>query len=144
MLAGDFRLLQGYLAFLATVLAGNLAVDLLWPGSSKQFNWGASPLAHGVQLWNVLGMLLVGFSANLLGGCPFRQIIAAGQGSSDGAMAVLGMVAGAAFCHNFGLAAKPATENAAGGPSAAGMAAVAIGILVCIILGLYSRPRPEA
>jgi YedE family putative selenium metabolism protein len=111
MLAGDFRLPLGYVVLLITILAGNLAIDFVWPGPAKQFNWGATPLAHSVHLWNFLGMFLVGFSANLLGGCPFRQLVAAGQGSSDAAMTVTGMIIGAAFCHNFGFAAKPATES---------------------------------
>lgn len=40
----------------------------------------------------------------LLGGCPLRQLILAGDGNGDSAVTVLGMMAGAAISHNFGLA----------------------------------------
>ena len=72
-----------------------------------------------------LGMYVVGFAAVLAGGCPLRQLILTGQGSSDSAVTFLGMLIGAAFAHNFGLvgaAAKAATETepaVAGGPAAA-------------------------
>lgn len=61
-----------------------------------------------------------------LAAVPLRQLILAGQGSSDSAVTFLGMLIGAAFAHNFGLvgaAAKAATETepaVAGGPAAAG------------------------
>ena len=61
-------------------------------------------LVSGNFLWAFLGMFLVGFASILLGGCPLRQLILAGAGSSDAVMAVLGMTVGAAFCHNFGFA----------------------------------------
>ena len=45
-------------------------------------------------------MYVVGFAAVLAGGCPLRQLILAGQGSSDSAVTFLGMLIGAAFAHN--------------------------------------------
>ena len=63
-------------------------------------------------------MYVVGFAAVLAGGCPLRQLILAGQGSSDSAVTFLGMLLGAALAHNFGLvgaAAKAATETAGRG-----------------------------
>lgn len=143
-LAGDFRLLSGYGALLVAIVAGNLIVDACWPGSVKQFQFGAAPIAHSEHLWNFLGMVLVGWGAVLLGGCPFRQLIAAGQGSSDAGVVILGMMFGAAFCHNFGLAAKPATAEAAGGPGPAGMTAVGVGIAICLAAGLLSRQKIRA
>ncbi len=62
-------------------------------------------------LWNILGMYTVGFAAVLAGGCPLRQLILAGQGSSDSAVTVVGMFVGAAICHNFGLAASGTALN---------------------------------
>ena len=35
-----------------------------------------------------------------------RQLILAGEGNTDSAVAVLGMFVGAAFCHNFKLASS--------------------------------------
>ncbi|MEG0126822.1 MAG: YedE-related selenium metabolism membrane protein, partial [Clostridia bacterium] len=59
----------------------------------------------------------------------------AGEGDSDAAMAVVGMVVGAAFCHNFGLA------SSAAGPTVNGQAAVLIGLAVLVLLSLFSKER---
>ena len=50
---------------------------------------------------------MVGWGSVLLGGCPLRQLILAGEGNADSAITVLGMIAGAATSHNFGLAGSP-------------------------------------
>ena len=72
------------------------------------FNPGfaGQPIAHTDGLWNALGMYLAGFGCILLGGCPLRQLILAGEGNTDSAVTVLGLMAGAAFAHNFGLASS--------------------------------------
>jgi YedE family putative selenium metabolism protein len=127
--------------FLVTLVAGNLVVDWVWPGSHKLFNWGAYPLAHTVHLWSFLGMILVGLGAVLAGGCPFRQLVAAGQGNSDAAMALMGLSVGAAFCHNFGLAAGPTTADKLGGPPLAGKIAVVIGIVLMALIGWLCTDR---
>ena len=75
------------------------------------------PIAHSQHIWNILGMYAVGFAAVLAGGCPLRQLILAGQGSSDGAVTFLGMLLGAAFAHNFnlvGAAAKGGDRDGTG------------------------------
>ena len=94
---------------------------------------------------------VVGFAAVLAGGCPLRQLILAGQGSSDSAVTFLGMLVGAAFAHNFGLvgaAAKAATETepaVAGGPAAAGKIAVIVCIIVLfVIAGTNLRRKKTA
>ena len=80
--------------------------------------------------------LLSIIAAVLAGGCPLRQLILAGQGSSDSAVTFLGMLLGAAFAHNFNLvgsAAKAATATDAavpGGPAMPGK----IAVIVCIVL----------
>jgi uncharacterized protein len=56
----------------------------------------------------------VGLSGTLMSGCPLRQLVRAGSGDSDAVAATLGLVAGAALCHNFGLAASSAGVPAAG------------------------------
>jgi len=141
ILTGDLRLIWGYAALFITLVAGNIAVDQFFPGSGKQFELGAAPIAHYEHLWNFLGTYLMGLGSILLGGCPIRQVIAASQGNTDAGMTVIGMIVGAAFCHNFGLASKPFTEAAAGGPSTAGMVAVVVGILVCLGLGIFCKNR---
>ena len=83
-------------------------------------------------------MALVGLGSVLLGGCPLRQLILAGSGNSDSSMAVLGMVVGAAFCHNFGLA------SSADGPTFNGKVAVIIGLIVVAALGGFSLNRKKA
>ena len=128
MMLKDFHLLMGFVAIFVAVLVGNLIVGGM--GLKGGFNPGfaGQAVAHTDGLWNLLGMVLVGLGSVLLGGCPLRQLILSGSGNSDSSVAVLGMVVGAAFCHNFGLA------SSTDGPSFAGKVAVIIGlVLVCAI-----------
>jgi YedE family putative selenium metabolism protein len=80
-------------------------------------------------------MLLSGLAFTLAGGCPGRQVFLSGEGDGDAAIFVLGMIVGAGFVHNFNLASSPT------GPSPYGPAAVIIGILVCVVLGLTLREK---
>ena len=104
----DFHMLLACAALTATVLAGNLATGTFRLGFEGQ------PAAHTEWLWNILGLYLVGFGSVLLGGCPFRQLVLAGGGNSDAGLTVLGYFAGAAICHNFGLASSAAGTTANG------------------------------
>ena len=84
-------------------------------------------------------MALVGFGCTLLGGCPLRQLILAGEGNTDSAITVLGLIVGAAFCHNFGLAGSAdsvseAGEYIVGGPGLNGKIAVIAGLVVVTII----------
>jgi YedE family putative selenium metabolism protein len=101
ILIKDFYMLKGYIAVFIAALLTNLALGSFNLGFANQ------PIAHTDHLWNFLGMALVGLASVLLGGCPLRQIILAGEGNIDSAMTVFGMMAGAAFAHNFSLAATP-------------------------------------
>lgn len=58
-------------------------------------------------------------------------------GDGDAAVFVLGMVAGAAFAHNFGPAGSPKGI----GPYA--IPAVVIGFLVCLFIGFTMRERTQ-
>ena len=120
----DFNLVSGFAAILVTIIIGNLILGKFKLGFADQ------PVAHTDGLWNFLGMTLVGWCAVLLGGCPLRQTILASEGNTDSAMAVLGMIAGAAFCHNFGLA------SSGKGPTTNGMIAVGIGLAVALVISL--------
>ncbi len=102
-----------------------------------QFHLGFSgqPAAHSNHLWNFLGMVLVGLAATLVGGCPLRQLILAGEGDTDAGVTILGLFAGAAIAHNFGLASSGA------GPSAFGPLAVILSLVITICLGLLMRVR---
>ena len=73
------------------VIAGLFVVMLVFNIATGRFTLGfATPgvIAHSEHLWNILGMYTVGFAAVLAGGCPLRQLILAGQGSSDAAVTV--------------------------------------------------------
>ena len=109
------------------------------------------PIAHAQTIWNILSMYAVGFCAVLLGGCPLRQLVLAGTGSSDSVITVLGMFVGAAFAHNFKLAAGAAAlENAAkgikaaaGGPGVNGQIFVIISIIALFIVAFYGLKREK-
>jgi hypothetical protein len=112
-----------------------------------QFKLGytGQPIAHSNLLWNVLGMVLAGLAYALAGGCPGRQLFLAGEGDGDSGVFVLGMVTGAAFAHNFNLAAKAdaVTDGVlkVGGLSTYGMVAVILGIVVCLVIGFSMRRK---
>jgi YedE family putative selenium metabolism protein len=139
ILMRDTHLLSGLLALIAAALIANLALGQFKPG------YTGMPIAHSNLLWNVLGMALAGLAYALAGGCPGRQLFLSGEGDGDSAVFVLGMITGAAFAHNFNLAAK--TDVVAdgvltvGGLSPFGMAAVVLGIVVCLIIGLTMRQK---
>ena len=137
---GDFKLLSGFVAIFLVALIGNLV--------TKQFHWGfqLQPIAHSSHVWNLLGMVLVGWGSVLLGGCPLRQLILAGSGNGDSTVTVFGMLAGAAAAHNFGLAGTADSTNAAGefvrgGLSNTGKIAVVSGIVVCVAVSVLNLPK---
>lgn len=111
-------LLYGYAAVFVVALLANVVLGKFNPGFAGQ------PIAHTDSLWNFLGMTLVGFGSILVGGCPLRQVILAGEGSADGAICVAGLLVGAATAHNFGLASSGA------GSTANGQIAVVVGLVV--------------
>ncbi len=96
----DFHLVYGFLAIIVAVLVGNLITH------NFRFGLADQPIAHTDGIFNFLGMVLVGWGSVLLGGCPLRQLILAGEGNSDSAVTVFGFIAGAAVSHNFGLASS--------------------------------------
>ena len=122
----ESRLLLGFLAILVAAFVTNLVLGGFHAGFAEQ------PVAHTDGLWNCLGMLLVGFACVLLGGCPLRQLVMSGEGNADSAVTVLGLIVGAAFCHNFGLA------SSGEGPTPAGKIAVIIGIVVVALIGVVN------
>ena len=127
----DFNLITGFAAILVTVLVGNLILGSFQPGFAGQ------PVAHTDGLWNFLGMALVGWGSVLLGGCPLRQLILTGEGNSDSAVTVLGMLVGAALCHNFGLA------SSANGPTLNGQIAVVVGFAVVLVISVMNTAKEK-
>ena len=120
----DPTLLLGSAAVLVVALILNVAT-----GSFK-LGFTGQPIAHTQWLWNFLGMGLVGYGSVLLGGCPLRQTILAGEGNSDSAVTVLGFLAGAAVSHNFGLA------SSGQGATTAGKIATLVGFAVITLIAL--------
>ena len=123
------HLLLGVLALVVVAFITNLLLQQFNPGFANQ------PIAHTMGLWNFGGMVLAGLAFSLAGGCPGRQLFLAGEGDGDAAVFVLGMITGAAFAHNFGLASSPQ------GVGPHGIAAVAIGLLVCLFIGFTMRKK---
>ena len=133
---------------LLSVIGGLFVVMLIFNVATGRFVLGFNTpgvIAHSEHLWNILGMYAVGFAAVLAGGCPLRQLILAGQGSSDSAVTVLGLFFGAALCHNFGLASSGTALNAetqevvAGAATPNGKVAVIICIIVCFIIAFTNK-----
>ena len=131
----DFKLLFGFVAIFVVALVGNLILGKFKLGFAGQ------PVAHSDHLWSILGMALVGWGSVLLGGCPLRQLILAGSGNGDSAVTVFGMIVGAAFAHNFGLAGAAASADAAGGVGIKGRIAVVIGLVVMAAIAYFNIPK---
>ena len=125
----DSYLMSAVVACFLGALAFNLILGQF------QLGFDGQPVAHSNHLWNFLGMALVGLAATLLGGCPLRQLILSGEGDTDAAVTVLGLFAGAAFAHNYGLASSSA------GPSSLGQVAVIIGLVFCLAIGFLMREK---
>ena len=131
VLFGEYKLLFGFVAILVSALIMNVALGF--------FHQDLSDSQSHIQTdcGNALGMYLAGFGCILLGGCPMRQLILSGEGNTDSVVTVLGLMAGAAFAHNFGLA------SSADGPTANGKIAVVIGIVVVAAIAVINSMRKE-
>ena len=138
---------------LLTIIGSLFVVMLIFNIATGRFVLGFNTpgiIAHSEHLWNILGMYVVGFAAVLAGGCPLRQLILAGQGSSDSAVTVLGMFIGAALCHNLGLASSgtainPETKKVvAGAVTANGKVAVTICIIACFVIAFTNKRKIAA
>ena len=134
----EFKLLFGFIAILVSALICNLVLTGVTEGTYFNLAMEGQPVAHTDWLWNGLGMLLVGFGCVLLGGCPLRQLVLSGEGNGDSSVTVLGLIAGAAFAHNFGLA------SSADGPTSAGKIAVLIGIGIVAVIACLNTFRKKA
>ena len=135
VLFGEYKLLFGFVAILISALVMNLILGAVTGTAFFNPGFAGQPIAHTDGLWNALGMYLAGLACILLGGCPMRQLILSGEGNTDSVVAVLGLMAGAAFSHNFGLA------SSADGPTANGKIAVVIGIVVVAVIAVVNSTR---
>jgi YedE family putative selenium metabolism protein len=125
-------LLWGFCAFVAGAFVANVA--------SGQFHLGlyGQPGAHHAYLWSFLGMLLVGWISVLIGGCPFRQLIKAGEGDTDAGLVVVGMLLGGGLVQSWGVAATSA------GVTVPGKLAVLAGLAFVLGATLLFRQRQVA
>jgi len=123
VLFGQTHLLSGFVALVVVAFATNLILGQFHPGFADQ------PVAHTMHVWNFAGMTLAGLAFALAGGCPGRQLFLSGEGDGDAAVFVLGMIVGAGFAHNFGLASSPA------GVGPYGVAGVVVGLSACLLIG---------
>lgn len=149
--AGGFRdvfLMRNFDLF--NILLGIFISMTIYNVLANKFAFVAfGPVAHAQTIWNILGTYVVGFAAVLLGGCPLRQLVLAGQGSADSVVTVLGMLLGAAAAHNFGFASAPAAKATAdaaavaGGPGPAGQIATIVCIVFLFVVA-YTGIRKEA
>ncbi|HCC68414.1 MAG TPA: YedE-related selenium metabolism membrane protein [Nitrospiraceae bacterium] len=127
-----FRQTHLFLGIAGLVIAAfvtNLILIQFNPGFANQ------PVAHTMSAWNFMGMVLAGLAFTLAGGCPGRQLFLSGEGDGDAAIFVLGMIIGAAFSHNFGLASSPQ------GIGPHGITAVIVGLAVCLFIGFTMRKK---
>ena len=136
---------------LLTIVGGIFVVMVIDNIATGNFNLSFYRTAGGPCLPGISGISLACTPWDLLlfcaGGCPLRQLVLAGQGSSDSAVTFLGLFVGAAFCHNFGLAgvaAAAATADApavAGGPGINGQVAVIACIVILFIIGFMPKNK---
>ncbi len=129
LMGGRSPLAWGLVAFLTGAVAVNLATGRFQLGLYGQ------PGAHLEHLWSFLGMGLVGWFSVLVGGCPFRQLIKAGEGDTDAGLVVVGMLLGAGLVQSMGIAATAA------GVSLAGKVAVLAGLAMARGGSLLFRTR---
>lgn len=125
----NFNRITGVLTLFVVVLIYNVVTGNFNLGFANQ------PVAHTEHLWNILGLYVVGFAGVLLSGCPLRQLILTGQGSSDAGVTVIGMLVGAAFAHNFGLA------SSAEGTTSFGRIAVVLSIILLFAIAIINREK---
>jgi YedE family putative selenium metabolism protein len=129
ILVRDFYLMTGVCGLLAGAFVGNLLLGQFHPGMVGQ------PVAHTDFFWNFAGMSLAGLAFTLAGGCPGRQLFMSGEGDGDAAVFIFGLLMGAAFSHNFGIAATPK------GIGQWSPLFVTIGLATCITIGLTMRKK---
>jgi YedE family putative selenium metabolism protein len=122
-------LIWGLVAFVVAAVGVSLAT-----GQFRLALYG-QPGAHLEHLWSFLGMFLVGWLSVLVGGCPFRQLVKAGEGDADAGLVVVGMLIGGGLVQNWGVAA-----TAAGVPLV-GKAAVLVGLAFVLGATLLFRVR---
>jgi YedE family putative selenium metabolism protein len=91
-------------------------------------------LAHG---WTFLGMLLVGGISVFANGCPFRQVIMAGEGNTDAGLTFFGMLVGGGIVQSWQI------RSTVAGPTFFGKIAVLTGLIFLLFMGIAFRSREK-
>ena len=142
ILFNDWNLLICFICIIIIALITNIILqNTVAISINKTFfklGFDGQPIAHNDHIWNLLGMIIVGFASVLLDGCPLRQLVMAGEGNTDSSITVLGILIGAAFAHNFQLA------SSAAGPTQNGKVEVVICLIICFIIGILNTNQKEA
>ncbi|RMG61458.1 MAG: YedE-related selenium metabolism membrane protein [Deltaproteobacteria bacterium] len=110
-------------------LLGALLLNLVSGGFHPAYF--LEPGAHTNLFWAFLSLAMVGFGAILIGGCPFRQLVLAGEGDLGAAWASAGMLAGAALAVRMGI------SSSAGGVTLPGKISVLLGFVFFLSLALW-------
>jgi hypothetical protein len=131
-LVRETTLLKGVI----TVFVSALILSLIM----GQFNLGlnAQPSSHLNHGWTFLAMVLVGLASTLIDGCPFRQLIKAGQGDVDAGITILGMTVGGALVISWAL------RSTSAGPTFEGKITVLAGLIFSLIIVMMYRKRKPA
>lgn len=124
--------LLGIAGLVAGALAANAALGQL------RFGFSGQPVAHTDALTNFAATAVAGLAAVLMGGCPLRQLVMAGEGDADAGGALAGMVAGALFAHGARLASSPK------GPAPGALPLLAALAVVTVALARFVRRRQAA
>lgn len=101
MFRGDFSMLGGVISIVVFASIFNMFFG------QYKFGFENQPIAHNQYVWNFFAMALAGLCFSLSEGCPGKHLVQMGCGNLSSAMFIIGMMAGAAFSHNFILASSP-------------------------------------
>ena len=133
----QFHMVWCLLTIIIVTIACNL-IKAAVTGVPFTFSFDNQPVAHSDLIWSFVGLFVVGLGSVYLGGCPFRQLVLAGSGSSDSAITVLGMLFGAALAHNLGTAG---VAGATGGVPFRGEVALIGCVILLIAIGFMYRRK---
>jgi hypothetical protein len=120
----------------AGLVLGALVVNAIF--GQFRLGFAGQPVSHTDSLANFAAMAVAGLAAVLMGGCPLRQVVMAGEGDVDAGGAIAGMAAGALFAHGARLA------STAKGASPGGLTMLAVMALVLVGIGFMRLPRRAA
>ena len=100
-----------------------------------RFNLGiyGQPGSHTQWMWSYLSMLLTGYIAVIIDGCPFRQLIKTGEGDINAQVAFMGMLIAGAFIQNFNILSDSS------GPTISGKIWLLVGFIIFSLITLELR-----